>query len=225
MSRKARSQGVRLSRGVARRFFFSVTPPLVAASVLTVVLNDTAVESVIPWSLVAALRQRCGQWWHILGSPSAGDGSLFHGAGPGGDVGTCDLLGQWAADSGVSAVCISSSARSSRGATVAKRPAVHHPDGDPNLRRRRTRLESLSGYLSDAAAQGTSIAWSTSEFALGIMSALAVNSSLSFTDLRAVAEDLGRQPQRACSQARKCGLYLAARKTFCRAGTENRVSS
>ena len=54
MSRKARSQGVRLSRGVARRFFFSVTPPLVAASVLTVVLNDTAVESVIPglWLLL-----------------------------------------------------------------------------------------------------------------------------------------------------------------------------
>ena len=54
MSRKARSQGVRLSQGVARRFFFSVTPPLVAASVLTVVLNDTSVESVIPglWLLL-----------------------------------------------------------------------------------------------------------------------------------------------------------------------------
>ena len=54
MSRKARSQGVRLSRGVARRFFFSVTPPLVAASVLTVVLNNTAAENVIPglWLLL-----------------------------------------------------------------------------------------------------------------------------------------------------------------------------
>jgi hypothetical protein len=57
MARKARGQGVRLSRGVARRFFFSVTPPLVAASVLTVVLNDTAVEWVIP-----------GLWLFLYGS-------------------------------------------------------------------------------------------------------------------------------------------------------------
>jgi len=57
MARKARGQGVRLSRGVARRFFFSVTPPLVAASVLTVILNDTAVEWVIP-----------GLWLFLYGS-------------------------------------------------------------------------------------------------------------------------------------------------------------
>jgi hypothetical protein len=57
MARKARGQGVRLSRGVARRFFFSVTPPLVAASVLTVVLSDTAVERVIP-----------GLWLFLFGS-------------------------------------------------------------------------------------------------------------------------------------------------------------
>jgi hypothetical protein len=57
MARKARGQGVRLSRGVARRFFFSVTPPLVAASVLTVILNDTAVEWVIP-----------GLWLSLYGS-------------------------------------------------------------------------------------------------------------------------------------------------------------
>jgi hypothetical protein len=54
MAKKARSQGVRLSRGVARRFLFSVTPPLVAASVLTVLLSDTTVEHVIPglWLLL-----------------------------------------------------------------------------------------------------------------------------------------------------------------------------
>jgi len=54
MSRKARGQGVRLSRGVGRRFFFSVTPPLVAASLLTVLLNDSAVEGLIPglWLLL-----------------------------------------------------------------------------------------------------------------------------------------------------------------------------
>jgi hypothetical protein len=48
MARKARSQGVRLSRGVARRFFFSVTPPLVAAAVLTVMLQGTASQWIIP---------------------------------------------------------------------------------------------------------------------------------------------------------------------------------
>jgi len=57
MTRKARGQGVRLSRGVARRFFFSVTPPLVAAVVLTVVLNDTSVKAVIP-----------GLWLFLYGS-------------------------------------------------------------------------------------------------------------------------------------------------------------
>jgi hypothetical protein len=38
MAHKAKGLGVRLSRGVARRFLFSVTPPLVAATVLTVAL-------------------------------------------------------------------------------------------------------------------------------------------------------------------------------------------
>ena len=54
MARKARSQGVRLSRGVARRFFFSVTPPLVAASVLTAVLQGTEAAAAIPglWLLL-----------------------------------------------------------------------------------------------------------------------------------------------------------------------------
>lgn len=54
MAKKARSQGVRLSRGVARRFLFSVTPPLVAASVLTAILGGTAYEGVIPglWLLL-----------------------------------------------------------------------------------------------------------------------------------------------------------------------------
>ena len=54
MARKARGQGVRLSRGVARRFIFSVTPPLVAAVVLTWFLHGTANESMIPglWLLL-----------------------------------------------------------------------------------------------------------------------------------------------------------------------------
>lgn len=54
MSRKARGQGVRLSQGVARRFLFSVTPPLVAASLLTAVLKNTSAAGVIPalWLLL-----------------------------------------------------------------------------------------------------------------------------------------------------------------------------
>jgi len=57
MTKKARGQGVRLSRGVARRFFFSVTPPLVAACVLTVILHGTSVAGVIP-----------GLWLFLYGS-------------------------------------------------------------------------------------------------------------------------------------------------------------
>lgn len=54
MAKKARGEGVRLSRGVARRFFFSVTPPLVAACVLTVILNGSSASGVIPglWLLL-----------------------------------------------------------------------------------------------------------------------------------------------------------------------------
>lgn len=54
IARKARGQGVRLSRGVGRRFLFSVTPPLVAASLLTIALQGTAAERVIPalWLLL-----------------------------------------------------------------------------------------------------------------------------------------------------------------------------
>ena len=48
MAKKARGQGVSLSRGVGRRFFFSVTPPLVAAAVLTVVLDGTSASGFIP---------------------------------------------------------------------------------------------------------------------------------------------------------------------------------
>jgi hypothetical protein len=54
MSRKARRQGVRLSGRLGRRFVFSVTPPLVAASLLTAVLHRTAAEGLVPavWLLL-----------------------------------------------------------------------------------------------------------------------------------------------------------------------------
>lgn len=54
MWRKARRQGVRLSGKLGRRFLFSVTPPLVAASLLTAALHDTAAQWLVPavWLLL-----------------------------------------------------------------------------------------------------------------------------------------------------------------------------
>ena len=54
MWRKARSQGVSLWQGVGRRFLFSVTPPLAAASLLTFVLMNTSAVVFIPalWLLL-----------------------------------------------------------------------------------------------------------------------------------------------------------------------------
>lgn len=54
MTRKARVLGVSLSRGVSRRFLFSVTPPIVAAVVLTAALGGTEGSRWIPglWLLL-----------------------------------------------------------------------------------------------------------------------------------------------------------------------------
>jgi hypothetical protein len=54
MARKARSQGVRLWRGVARRFLFGLTPPLAAAVTLSIVLYRLGAHEAIPgtWLLL-----------------------------------------------------------------------------------------------------------------------------------------------------------------------------
>ncbi len=54
MARKARAQGVRLSRGVGRRFLLSLTPPLVAAALLTVALARAGLAELLPatWLLL-----------------------------------------------------------------------------------------------------------------------------------------------------------------------------
>ena len=54
MARKARAQGVRLSRGVGRRFLLSLTPPLVAAALLTVALTRAGLAELVPatWLLL-----------------------------------------------------------------------------------------------------------------------------------------------------------------------------
>ena len=54
MVRKARAQGVRLSRGVGRRFLLSLTPPLVVAALLTVALTRAGLTELVPatWLLL-----------------------------------------------------------------------------------------------------------------------------------------------------------------------------
>lgn len=54
MSTKARSQGVSLSRGVARRFLLGLTPPLVAAAVLSAAFFASGDTALLPgtWLLL-----------------------------------------------------------------------------------------------------------------------------------------------------------------------------
>jgi hypothetical protein len=54
MARKARAQGVRLSRGVGRRFLLSLSPPLAAAALLTVALTRAGLAELVPatWLLL-----------------------------------------------------------------------------------------------------------------------------------------------------------------------------
>jgi hypothetical protein len=54
LARKARKADVRVSRGAGRRFLFSLSPPLIAAAVLTVVLYGAGAVSAIPgmWLLL-----------------------------------------------------------------------------------------------------------------------------------------------------------------------------
>jgi hypothetical protein len=54
MARKAQLQGVRLSRGVGRRFLLSLTPPLAAAALLTVALVRADLAELVPatWLLL-----------------------------------------------------------------------------------------------------------------------------------------------------------------------------
>ncbi len=54
MVHKARSQGVRLSRGVGRRFLLSLTPPLLVAALFTVALTRGGATELVPatWLLL-----------------------------------------------------------------------------------------------------------------------------------------------------------------------------
>lgn len=54
LARKARGQGVLLSRGIGRRFLLSLSPPILAAAVLTVFLVRADVVQIVPglWLLL-----------------------------------------------------------------------------------------------------------------------------------------------------------------------------
>ena len=54
LNRKARGQGVRLSQGIGRKFLLSLSPPIIAAAVLTLVLMRADVFWVLPglWLLL-----------------------------------------------------------------------------------------------------------------------------------------------------------------------------
>ena len=94
---------------------------------------------------------------------------------------------------------------------MGKRSATRPTGEEPEIQFDK-RLESLSGYLSDAA---------TREFdrlvyervRLGIMSALAVNSSLSFTDLRHLLKTSDGNLSVHARKLEDAG-YISCEKTF-----------
>ena len=94
---------------------------------------------------------------------------------------------------------------------MAKRPVAQRPEGDPDLPLEK-RMASLSGYLSDAAARDFD-RLVYERVRLGIMSALAVNSSLSFTDLRQLLKTSDGNLSVHARKLENAG-YISCEKTF-----------
>ena len=94
---------------------------------------------------------------------------------------------------------------------MAKRQATKSSDGasDPTVDKG---LEGLSGYLSDAAARDFD-RLVYERVRLGIMSALAVNSSLSFTDLRELLKTSDGNLSVHARKLENAG-YIACEKSF-----------
>ena len=82
MRRKARSQGVELYRGVARRFLMNLLPPILAAVVLTTVLAVAGDLSVIPgtWLLLYGTGVVTGGAFSVRPVPLMGIGFMALGA-------------------------------------------------------------------------------------------------------------------------------------------------
>lgn len=94
---------------------------------------------------------------------------------------------------------------------MAKRIAAKHPGKEP-AHRVDKKLEGLSGYLADAAARDFD-RLVYERVRLGIMSALAVNSSLSFTDLRQLLKTSDGNLSVHARKLEDAG-YIACEKSF-----------
>ena len=94
---------------------------------------------------------------------------------------------------------------------MAKRPATHSPDKDAEPRMDK-RLEGLSGYLADTAARDFD-RLVYERVRLGIMSSLAVNSSLSFTDLKQLLKTSDGNLSVHARKLEDAG-YIACEKSF-----------
>lgn len=94
---------------------------------------------------------------------------------------------------------------------MAKRPAIHSPDPAPEQQVNK-KLEGLSGYLADSASRDFD-RLVYERVRLGIMSALAVNSSLSFTDLRQLLKTSDGNLSVHARKLEDAG-YIACEKTF-----------
>ena len=74
MATKARSQGVSLSRGVARRFLLGLTPPLISAAVLSAVLISFGETALVPgiWLLLYGSAVVSGGTYSVRSVPVMG---------------------------------------------------------------------------------------------------------------------------------------------------------
>lgn len=95
---------------------------------------------------------------------------------------------------------------------MAKRPATQSPEKERQESPIDEKLEGLSGYLADAAARDFD-RLVYERVRLGIMSALAVNSSLSFTDLRQLLKTTDGNLSVHARKLEDAG-YIACQKSF-----------
>jgi DNA-binding MarR family transcriptional regulator len=89
---------------------------------------------------------------------------------------------------------------------------THREEGEAQMRPRKERLEAISGYLSDpAAADFDRLVYE--RVRLGMMSALAVNRSLSFSDLRSLLKTSDGNLSAHARKLEEAG-YVACKKSF-----------
>ena len=84
MDRKARAAKMPLLSGPGRKVAFSLSPPIFAGGIVTVVLYRAGLDRRDSRSLVVALRNRRGYRRHVFSERGSNHGSVFHGARRGG---------------------------------------------------------------------------------------------------------------------------------------------